>query len=210
MNIKSSQAPGFYLDTLPDISNTDCKELIRSIEIQADTSDVFVWLNQLRVAPYSYDFLDNRSIKSPRYVIKNLPPLKINAHFLLAFHIYRFKENSFIAARFCEPINTPVDRYINGLYIEYRLIENGSKTELWCKIKGFVKKDISSRGFFFVFRVINKFMMIRQLKIIKKLSQRLAQGKVETKIHDIKSSYAQSGLHWWLFCRRHNCKGLIT
>ncbi len=210
MNTKSSLAPGFYLDTLPDISNTDCRELIRFIEIRADTPDVFVWLSQLRVAPYSYDFVDNRCIKSPRYVIKNLPPLKINNHFLLAFHVYSFKENSFIAARFCEPINTPVDRYIDGLYLEYRLVENGRKTELWCKIKGFVKKDISSKGFFFMFRIVNKIMMTRQLKIIKKLSERLAQGKVETKTHDIKGSYIKSGLHWWLFCRRHNCKGLIT
>jgi len=208
MTQKSFAVPDFFVDSLPDMANTDCRELLRHIEIRADASAVFVWLKQLRVAPYSFDFMDNRGRKSPGYIIENLPPLKVNAHYLLAFHIFGFEENSFIVCRFCEPINPPVNRYMKGLYIEYRIAEKGTKTILWCKIKGYFNKELSSKGFFFIFSVVNKIMTARQLRNIKKLSERLVAGKVETRMHDIKSCYSASGIYWWLFCRRYNCKGL--
>jgi hypothetical protein len=208
--IKSLSIPCFFVDSLPNISNTDCKELLRCIEVCADASDIFVWLKQLRVAPYSYDVIDNRGKKSPDYIIENLPPLKVNTHYLLAFHIFEFEENSFIVCRFCEPINLPLNLYMKDLFVEYRIVEQGTKTKLWCKIKGYFNSDISSKGFFFIFSVVNRIMMARQLKNIKKLSELLTLGKVETKMYDLKSYYIKSGLHWWVFCRRHNCKGLIT
>ena len=210
VKIKSSAIPYFFVDSFPNISNTDCRELVRCIEIHASASDIFIWLKQLRIAPYSYDFIDNRGRKSPDYIIENLPPLKVNTHFLLAFHVYEFEENSFIVCRFCEPINPPVNSYMKDLFFEYRIVVEGTKTKLWCKIKGYFYTDISSKGFFYIFSVVNKIMMARQLKNIKKLSELLTFGKVETKMYDLKSYYSKSGIHWWIFCRRQNCKGLIT
>jgi hypothetical protein len=210
MKRRSLSVPYFFIDSLPNISDTDCRELLRSIEIRAAASDIFVWLKQLRIAPYSYDFIDNRCRKSQDYIIENLPPLKVNTHYLLAFHIFEFEENSFIVCRFCEPINPPVSFYMKDLFIEYRIVEQGTKAKLWCKIKGYFNTDISSKGFYFIFSVVDKIMMARQLKNIKKLSELLTIGKVETRMYDLKSYYPKSGIHWWVFCRRHNCKGLIT
>jgi hypothetical protein len=210
MKIKSLARPSFLIDALPDISRTNCRELLRCIEIKAGASDIFVWLKQLRIAPYSYDFVDNRFRRSPGYIIKNLPPLKVNSHFLLSFHILEFEENSFIACRFCEPINPPLSLYLKGLFLEYRIQEMGSKTRLWCKIKGYTNTGISSKGFFFIFSFMNKIMMKRQLKNIKKLSELLTAGKVETRNYDLRSYFPGSGMHWWIFCRRHNCKGLLA
>ena len=210
MKIKSQTVPGFFVDSLPDISNTDCRELLRRIKVNAAASDIFVWLKQFRIAPYSYDFIDNRGRKSPGYIIENLPPLKLNSHFLLSFHIFGFEENSFIVGRFCQPINPPMNLYMKDMYIEYRIAEQGTKTELWCKIKGFINTDISSKGFFFIFSIMDKIMITRQMRKIKKLSELLRSGRVETRKYDLISNYAKSGLHWWLFCRRNNCSGLIT
>ncbi len=210
MKTKFHSVPSFFIDSFPNISNSDCRELLRCIEINAKASDIFVWLKQLRIAPYSYDFIDNRCRKSPDYIVENLPPLKANTHYLLAFHILEFEENSFVVCRFCEPINPPVNLYMKDLFFEYRIGEQGTKTKLWCKIKGHFNNDIFSKGFFFIFSVVNKVMMARQLKNIKKLSELSASGKVETRKYDLKDYYAKSGIHWWVFCRRHNCKGLIT
>ncbi len=209
MKIKFPAIPLFFVDSLPDIPDTDCRELIHCIEIQADASDVFVWLKQFRIAPYSYDFIDNRNRKSPRYIIENLPPLKASTHYLLAFHIIEFEENSFIAGSFCEPINKPVSFYMKGLYIEYRISGQGTNIRLWCKLKGFFYTDFLSKGFFLVFSIINKIMATRQLKNIRNLSELTASGKVETGIYDFKNYFIKSGLHWWAFCRRHDCKNLI-
>jgi hypothetical protein len=210
MKEKSCLLPPFFVDSLTDIPDTNCRELLRCIEIRATPSDIFIWLNQLRIAPYSYDFIDNGGRKSPRYIIENLPPLRINAHFLLAFHIFEFGQDSFIACRFCEPINPPVNLYMKGLYFEYRITDHGDLAKLWCKIKGYHNRDISSRGFFFIFSLVNKIMMRKQLKNIKKLAELSATGKVQVKKYDFKDYFIKSGMHWWIFCRRHNCKGLIT
>lgn len=210
MKIKSLTVPSFFIDSLPDIPHTDCRELLRCIEIHANTTDIFVWLKQLRIAPYSYDFIDNKGRKSPDYIIENLPPLKVNTHYLLAFHILEFEENSFIVCRFCEPINPPVGLYMKSMYLEYRIVNQGTQSQLWCKIKGYINKDISSKGFFYIFSFMNKVMAAKQLKNIKKLSELLASGKIETKKYDLSNYFFKSGLHWWIFCRRHNCKGLMT
>jgi len=168
MKTKSLSIPSFIIDFTPEIPNTDCRELIRSIEISAEASDIFLWLKQLRVSPYSYDFLDNRFRKSPDFIIENLPPLKVNTHFLLAFHISEFQENSFIVCRFCEPVNPPVNLYMKDMLIEYRITKKGTKSILWCKIKGHFNTDIFSRGFFVIYSFVNKIMMTRQLKNIRK------------------------------------------
>lgn len=206
---KYLSSPGFFVDSLPDISNTECRELLRHIEIGAGACDIYNWLKQLRIAPYSYDFLDNRGSKSPGYIIENLPPLKINSHFLLAFHICGFEENKFIAGRFCVPINPPVNRYMKEMFIEYRIQELGTNVILWCKIKGWFNNDIASKGFFSVFSAANKIMMKRQLANIKSLSEMIAEGKIKIGIHDLTNYHPESGILWWVFCRRNNCKGLI-
>ena len=209
---KSLSIPEFYIDSLPLTHGTDFRELIRHIEIRADASNIYVWLKQLRVAPYSYDLLDNRGRKSPGYIIENLPPLKVNAHFLLAFHILSFEENKFITGRFCVPINPPVNRYMKEMFIEYRiqeLQEPETNTRLWCKVKGWYNNDIASKGFYNIFKTVNLIMTRRQLRKIKKLSERLRIGKVKSGNYDLTNYYTESGLFWWIFCRRRNCKGLM-
>lgn len=210
MKKKFLSIPDFYIDTLPDISDTNCKELFRHIEILAGASDIYVWLKQLRIAPYSYDFLDNRGIKSPGFIVENLPPLKISSHFLLAFHIYGFEENKYISGRFCVPINPPVDRYLKEMFIEYRIQGFGTNSILWCKVKGWFNNDIGSMGFFNVFSGVNKIMTRRQLWNIKILSEMRAAGKIKNGIYDLANYHPESGLYWWLFCRRNNCRGLVT
>ena len=81
MKRKTCDVPSFFVDSLPNIANSDCRELIRCVEINSGASDIFVWLKQLRIAPYSFDAVDNRCKKSPDYIIQNLPPLKISTHF---------------------------------------------------------------------------------------------------------------------------------
>ena len=99
---------------------------------------------------------------------------------------------------------------MRDMYIEYRIEEKAANNILWCKIKGYINTDLSSRGFFFIFSVVNKIMMERQLFNLKRLSELSAAGKVETKMYELENYFVRSGIHWWVFCRRHNCKGLIT
>lgn len=209
MGHKSTSIPDFFIDTLPAVSNTLPMGRLRSIEIFASASHVFTWLSQLRVAPYSYDYMDNLGRRSPYYLVKNLPPLRNGTHCLLAFQVYAFEENSFLVCRFCEPVNSPLNLFIKGLYIEYRLVKNANKTHVWCKVLGFVNRGIVSRTAFLMICGINRIMMKRQLQVIKKLSERLAAGRIETKEYPLDKWYIKTGLHWWIFCRRHHCSALV-
>ena len=202
--------PQFFIDSLPDIPGARRRNLLRSIGIDANAHDIFIWLTQLRVAPYSYDFIDNGRRKSPGFIIENLPPLRINTHFLLAFHISEFEEDSFIACRYCEPVNPPFSLCLRGLHMEYRIEENGHEATLWCKISGYIRRNALSRFFFFAFSLVNRIMMKRQLKNIKKYSELASAGKVGTGMVNLYDYFPGSGIHWWIFCRRHGCKGLLT
>jgi hypothetical protein len=210
MKKRNLSIPGFFIDSLPDIPGSACRELVRYIDIHAGTSDIYVWLKQLRIAPYSFDLLDNQGRKSPGYIIENLPPLKISSHFLLAFHICGFEENVFIAGRFCVPINPPVNRYVRELYVEYRIQELGAFARLWCRVKGWYNNDIGSKGFFRIFSAANFIMAKRQLSKIRKLSVMLRDGNIKKGTYDLTNYHPESGLLWWIFCRRNKCKGLIS
>lgn len=207
---KPSAEPSFFIDSLPEISGTERRNLIRTIGIDASPHNIFLWLKQLRVAPYSYDFIDNRRRKSPGFLIENLPPLRSNTHFLLAFHISEFEEDSFIVCRFCEPVNQPFSLCLHGLYIEYRIAENDKETMLWCKVSGYIKRNAVSGVFFSAFSLANKIMMTRQLKNIKKYSELTSEGKIGSARFNLCDYYTGSGIHWWIFCRRRGCKGLLT
>ena len=61
--------PQFFIDSLPGVPGAMRRNLVRSIGIEARAHDIFIWLTQLRVAPYSYDFIDNGRREFPAFLI---------------------------------------------------------------------------------------------------------------------------------------------
>lgn len=204
-NMIQNQIVNFFIDDIPDINNLKRIDLLRSIAIKASIDDVFVWLSQFRVAPYSYDFLDNEFHASPNFVIKNLTPLRKNTHFLLAFNIVSFENNLYIAIRFCEPILFPFNFSIESLFMEYRVVSNGKETILYCKISAFIKKGLFSNLFFSFFLFLNKIMMERQFSNVKELAEKLSKGEIICKTYPFSENNLRKGLIWFLFCRRKKC-----
>jgi len=71
----------------------------RAISIAAPPSIVFGWLCQLRVAPYSYDLLDNFGRHSPQVRSPELTHLRVGQRFMSMFELRSFVDNRHITLR---------------------------------------------------------------------------------------------------------------
>lgn len=69
------------------------EEWFRAVTVAADRATVFRWLCQLKVAPYSYDLLDNSGRRSPRQLTPGAGDLEAGQRVMSIFRLVSFAEN---------------------------------------------------------------------------------------------------------------------
>ena len=140
----------------------------RGVTIHADTEIVFRWICQMKVAPYSYDWIDNLGRKSPQKLIPGVDELKIGQKVMFIFDLIDFERNKHLTIR----LNKAATNFFGDTVISYRIISKGhNKCRLLIKIlvrypTGFLGKLMS--------RILppgDLIMMRRQLLNFKKLSE---------------------------------------
>jgi hypothetical protein len=67
--------------------------LFRAIDISAPPAAVYRWLCQLRVAPYSYDWIDNLGRRSPPTLTPGLDELQVGQRVMTVFRLASFEAN---------------------------------------------------------------------------------------------------------------------
>ncbi|MGH9905917.1 MAG: hypothetical protein ACRD8U_10105 [Pyrinomonadaceae bacterium] len=73
--------------------------LYRGIDIQATAEIIFRWLCQMRVAPYSYDWIDNLGRRSPDKLTPGLDQLAVGQDVMTIFDLAAFVPNQHLTIR---------------------------------------------------------------------------------------------------------------
>jgi len=71
----------------------------RAVWISAPASIVFRWLCQLKLAPYSYDLLDNLGRRSPRELVDGVERLELGQRFMSIFSLASFRPGEHLTLR---------------------------------------------------------------------------------------------------------------
>ncbi|MGA2164290.1 MAG: hypothetical protein ABSH36_07460 [Solirubrobacteraceae bacterium] len=71
----------------------------RATTVDAPASMVFRWLCQLRLAPYSYDLVDNLGRRSPRELVPGVERLAVGQRFMVIFSLASFAYDEHITLR---------------------------------------------------------------------------------------------------------------
>lgn len=74
-----------------ELARPGSDRLIRAVSVAAQPDTVYAWLGNLRVAPYSYDLVDNFGRRSPRSLDASLPALAAGQRVMMIFDVVRVR-----------------------------------------------------------------------------------------------------------------------
>lgn len=88
----------------------------RGIDVAAPAPVLYRWLCQLRVAPYSYDLLDNLGRRSPRKLTPGLDRLEVGQRFMTIFDLAEFERDRHLTL-----LLSRMNRVFGDLAVTYRV-----------------------------------------------------------------------------------------
>lgn len=145
----------------------------RAVAVEAPAGIAFRWLCQLRVAPYSYDALDNAFRRSPRRLTPGLERLEVGQRFMQIFELVGFTPGRDLTLRIRD---ARARALLGDTALTYAAVATGAdRCRLSCKL--LVRYP---RGPARVMRVVlpwgDLVMMRKQLLTLRRLAERDARG----------------------------------
>lgn len=78
-------------------------EYFRAVHVDAPADVVFRWLCQLKIAPYSYDLIDNLGRRSPRRLTPGTENLALGQKVMTIFEVVEFEKNRHLTVTLSDP-----------------------------------------------------------------------------------------------------------
>jgi hypothetical protein len=147
--------------------------LFRAVDVEAPAAVTWRWLCQMRVAPYSYDKLDNRGRRSPQELIPGLEQLEVGQRWMQIFRLEAFEPGRSITLF----SNGPV---FGLVAITYLVVTRGEeRSRIVVKIQGRTRRTPLGLLMRLILPPGDLVMMRRQLLNLAKLAERTPLSAVE-------------------------------
>jgi hypothetical protein len=141
----------------------------RAVDVDAPAALVFRWLCQLRLAPYSYDWIDNLGRQSPPRLVPGLDALAVGQRFIAIFTLVAFEPGREIT------FATRLSRWLGAYAVTYRVVAVGARrsrltVKLVMAYPPVVRRVLRRLG-----PAADFVMMRKQLLTLKRFAERDAQ-----------------------------------
>lgn len=137
----------------------------RGVDVDAPASVAFRWLCQLRVAPYSYDWIDNLGRRSPTTLTPDLDHLELDQGFMAMFRLVDFKDGEYIT------LGTR-GQFFGTLWVTYRVVPDGDRCRMLARLRVPIRKGLG--------KVLNRALAWGDLIMMRKQLLTLASHAAQT------------------------------
>jgi hypothetical protein len=100
--------------------------LYRGVTINAPAEIVFRWLCQMRVAPYSYDWIDNFGRQSPRQLTPGIENLVVGQDVMTIFDLVDFEVGRHVTIRI--KLKSIASKVFGDAFASYLIVPRDDKT----------------------------------------------------------------------------------
>ena len=145
-------------------------DLFRGITVRAAPRTLFRWLCQMKVAPYSYDWIDNFGRPSPQRLTPGLEHLELGQTFMSIFRLEAFEPDRFVTLRLRN--RRGKSRFFEDLVVCYAIFPHDPRScRLLAKLRVRYAKGISGTCARAILPMGDLIMMRRQLLNLARLAE---------------------------------------
>jgi len=154
-----------------DLAVNSDHALYRAIDIDAAPAHVYRWLKQLRLAPYSHDWLDNFLLPSPRALRPRAATIAVGDRMMHVFRLLAFEADRTMTIGVNSRIATALFGTLVGTYV---VSPRASGARLFVKVLIRYPRSWYGRAMRGPMPQIDLFMMKKQLLTLKAYAERPA------------------------------------
>ncbi|MDQ2921551.1 MAG: hypothetical protein M3R52_08080 [Acidobacteriota bacterium] len=144
--------------------------LYRGVTIDAPAEIVFRWLCQMRVAPYSYDWIDNFGRSSPRQLSPGIENLAVGQDMMTIFDLVDFEVGRHVTIRI--KLKSIASKIFGDAAASYLIVPGDKACRLLVKLVGRYPRGVMGMFMRTFLPWGDLIMMRRQLLNFKQLAER--------------------------------------